>query len=163
MFTRSETAIIILAFDGSKTHFLVNFLLVCYLELFNTRTFKFRHHSYSFVSPILLLSWISNMVTLQLGQLKHSDSYLRGQQQRFMGALFVHWARIWIKVELSEMVSSPEGCRAQGNTPDFMFEHFIGHPSDDTRWTPPIGRWSLTVISIQLCTLKAKYNRKTLQ
>ena len=74
-----------------------------------------------------------------------------------MGLLFVHLATIWVKVKLSGMVPSPERCRAQGNTPDFMFEHFIVHPLDDTRWTPPIGRWSLTVIGIQLCTLKAEY------
>ena len=92
------------------------------------------------------------MVTLQLGQLKHSDSYLRGQQQLFMGILFVHWATIWIKVGLLEVVPSNEGCRAQGNTPGFMLECFIVHLSDDTVW-------SLTVMAIQLCTLKAETYR----
>ena len=50
---------------------------------------------------------------------------------------------------------SGEGYRAQGNTPDFMLEYFIVHLSDDTRWTPPVGGWSSTVMAIQLCTLKA--------
>ena len=76
----------------------------------------------------------------------------------FKGLLFVHWATIWVKVELLEVVPASEGYRVQENTPDFMLEHFIGHPLDDTRRTPPpIRRWSLTVIAIQLCTLKAKH------
>ena len=90
------------------------------------------------LSPILLLSWIFNSVTLQLGQLKHSDSYLRGRQQLFIGVLFVHWTTMWVKVELLEMVPSSEGCRAQGNTPDFMLEWFIVHLSDDTVWSLPV-------------------------
>ena len=105
-----------------------------------------------YMSPILLLSWIFYVVTLQSGQLKHSDSYLRGRQRMFMGLLFVLLATIWVKVELLSVVSPSGECRVQGNTPDFMLEHFIVHPTDDTRWTPPIGRWSLTVIAIQLCT-----------
>ena len=44
------------------------------------------------------------------------------------------------------------GVQSTRNTPDFMLEPFIVHPTDDTRWTPPIGGWSLTVIAIQLCT-----------
>ena len=109
------------------------------------------------LSPIYLLSLILDVVTLQLGELKHSDSYLKGWQQMFMGLLFVHWATIWVKIELSGMVPSPERCRAQGNAIDFIFEHFIVHLLGDTRWTPPIERWSLTVIAIQICTLKAEY------
>ena len=70
----------------------------------------------------------------------------------FMGLLFVHWTTMLVMIELSGLVPSPEGGRAQGNTPDFMLEYFIVHPTDDTRWTPPIGRWSLTVIAIQLYT-----------
>ena len=50
---------------------------------------------------------------------------------------------MWVKVELLEMVPSLEGCRTQGNTPDFMLEWFIVHLSDDTVW-------SLTVMAIQL-------------
>ena len=73
----------------------------------------------------------------------------------FMGVLFVHWTTVWVRVELSRMVPLDEDCRAQGNTPDFMFEHFIVHLSDDTSWTPPVGGWSSTVMAIQLCTLKA--------
>ena len=107
------------------------------------------------LSPILLQFWIFIIVTLQLGQLKHSDFYLRGRQQLFMGVLFVHWTTVWVRVELSRMVPLEEDCRAQGNTPDFMFEHFIVHLSDDTSWTPPVGGWSSTVMAIQLCTLKA--------
>ena len=54
--------------------------------------------------PILLLSRIFHVVTLQLGQLKHSDSYLRVPQKMFMGLLFVHWTTIWVKIELSGLV-----------------------------------------------------------
>ena len=75
-----------------------------------------------------------------------------------MGVLFVHWTTVWVRVELSRMVPLDEDCRAQGNTPDFMFEHFIVHLSDDTSWTPPVGGWSSTVMAIQLCTLKADPN-----
>ena len=67
----------------------------------------------------------------------------------FMGLLFVHWTTIWVKIELAGLVSSPERCRVQGNTQDVVLEHFIVHPLDDTRWTSPIGKWSLTVITIQ--------------
>ena len=44
-----------------------------------------------------------NKVTLQSVQLKHSDSYLRGRQQLFMGVLFVHWTTIWVRVERLEV------------------------------------------------------------
>ena len=54
------------------------------------------------------------------------------------------------------MVPSLEGCRVQGNTPGFMLEHFIVQLSNDTRWTPPLGGWSFTVITIQHCRLKPK-------
>ena len=63
---------------------------------------------------------------------------------------------IWVKVEPSQIVPLRRGCRVQGNTPDFMLDHFIVHLSDDTRCAPPIGGQSLTVIAIQHCTLKAK-------
>ena len=51
----------------------------------------------------------------------------------FMGVLFVHWTTMWVKIELLGLVPSPEGCRALVNTPDFMLEYFIVHPTDDTR------------------------------
>ena len=104
------------------------------------------------MSPILLWPWIFYVVTLQLGQLKYSDSYLWGQQQMFMGLPLWHWAAIWVKVQLMSVFSPSGECRPQGNTPDFMLQHFIEHPTDDTRWTNPIRRCSLTVIAIQLCT-----------
>ena len=75
----------------------------------------------------------------------------------FMGLLVVHRATIWVKVELSGMIHSSERCKVQGNTPDFMFEHFIVHPLDDTRLTPPIRRWSLSANAMQLGTLRAKH------
>ena len=109
------------------------------------------------MSPILLLSWTSDVVALQSGQMEHSDSYLRGQQQMFMGLLFMNSATIWVKVELSQMVPHHRGHSAQGNTPDFMLEHFIVHLSDNTRWTPPIRGWGLTVIAhsrLNINTLK---------
>ena len=93
-----------------------------------------------YISPILLLFWIFYMVTLQLGQLKHSDSYLRGRQQMFMGLLFMHWPTMWVKIELLGLVPSPEGCRVQGNTPDFMLKHFIVHPTDDIYKMDPSNR-----------------------
>ena len=73
----------------------------------------------------------------------------------FMGLLFMHWDTIWVKIELFLNGPLHKGCRVQGNTPDFMLEHFIVYLSDDTRWSPPIGGWSLTIIPIQHCTLKA--------
>ena len=77
-----------------------------------------------------------------------------------MGVLFVHWTTVWVRVELSRVVPLDGDCRAQVNTPDFMFEHFIVQLSDDTSWTPPVGGWSSTVMAIQLCTLKADPNGK---
>ena len=76
----------------------------------------------------------------------------------FMGVLFVHWTTVWVRVELSGMVPFEEDCRAQGNTPDLMFEHFIVHYADGTSWIPPVGGWSSTVMAIQLCTPKADPN-----
>ena len=40
------------------------------------------------------------MVTLQLSQLRHSDSYLRGRPQMFMGLLFMHSTTMLVKIEL---------------------------------------------------------------
>ena len=58
-------------------------------------------------------------------QLEQQASNLRGQQQLFMGVLFMHWATIWVRNQLPCRLPSLRVFRVQRITPDFIVEYFI--------------------------------------
>ena len=61
------------------------------------------------------------------------------------------------------MSSSWEECRAQGNTPDFLFTHFIELFCDVTAGVPTDWELESTVMAIQQTTLRVVLKIKTLQ
>ena len=71
------------------------------------------------VSPILLLSWISDVVTLQSGQLEHSDSLSQGTIADVHGFTVHALGNNLGKYRTFTNGPLHKGCRVQGNTPDF--------------------------------------------
>ena len=61
---------------------------------------------------------------------------------------FMLWATIWVKVESLHWQPSSRVSRAQGNTPDFILEHFIVQLTADTQWQPSTEGWNLVAIAI---------------
>ena len=61
------------------------------------------------------------------------------------------------------MSSSWEKCRVQGNTPDFIFTHFIELFCDVTAGAPTDWELKSTVMAIQQTTLRVVLKIKTLQ
>ena len=75
----------------------------------------------------------------------------------------MHWTTIWVGSGEITLSSSSEECRVQGNTPDFIFTHFIELFCDVTAGAPMGWELEPTVMAIQQTTLRVVLERKTLQ
>ena len=75
------------------------------------------------------------------------------------------WATIWVGTGKITFSSYREECRAQGNTPDFIFTHFLELFCDVTAGTSRGWELESTVMAIQQITLRVILvgKRKTLQ
>ena len=75
----------------------------------------------------------------------------------------MHWATIWVGSGEITTSSSCEECRAQGNTPDYIFTHFIELFCDVTTGAPMDWELESAVMAIQQTTLRVVLKIKTLQ
>ena len=79
------------------------------------------------------------------------------------GCKFVHWATIWVGSGEITTSSYCEECRAQENTPDFIFTHFIELFCDVTGGAPRDWELESAVMAIQQTTLRVVLKLETLQ